>query len=175
MTLPPTNDSPGAEPVAVVSSDSPAATTQSAEAPVTNNTSTTPAKRDVKRASLWWWLLGIACVLGAELYVYGHDGWVRVCVGLQGVTDLNLMDRPKASERMHGFPICAEQSNLGMYSRSDDAARDALEVACARGASLLHGDKQACLRKENRWIRRVDKASIPPWDERLYKRLLFLD
>src|SRR5688572_17001795 len=84
---------------------------------------------DVKGASvakpkspLWWWLLGIACVLSLELFIYGHNGWVRVCVGLQGVTDLTLLDRPKHRDGMKGFPICAEQLNLGMYSRSDDAA-----------------------------------------------------
>lgn len=127
------------------------------------------------KSPLWWWLLGIACVLGIELFIYGHNGWVRVCVGLQGVTDLTLLDRPKHRDGMKGFPICAEQLNLGMYSRSQDAAQEALELACSRGAPLLHGVKQECVRKDHGWIRRVDKANIAPWDERLYRRLLFLD
>lgn len=124
---------------------------------------------------MWFWLVGIACVLAAELYIYGHDGWVRVCVGLDGVTDLSLMDRPKHADRPRGFPICAEQLNLGMYSQSDDAAREALNVACARGAALMRGDKSDCLRKEHGWVRRVDKENIPPWDSRFYRRLFFID
>lgn len=135
----------------------------------------TAAPGDKPRSPLWWWVLGIACVLGVELFIYGHNGWVRVCVGLHGVTDMTHLDRPKHRDGMKGFPICAEQLNLGMYSRSEDAAKEALELACTRGATLLHGVKQECLRKDHGWIRRVDKQHIPPWDERLYRRLLFLD
>ncbi len=128
------------------------------------------------RAAQWWpWLLGIAGILAAELYVYGHDGWVRVCVGRDGLTDLTMLDRPRPRDGVRGLPICAEQLNLGMYSRSDDAAREALDVACSRGATLLRGDKADCLRKDHGWVRRVDKKNIPPWDPRLYRRLFFLD
>src|SRR5690606_9176333 len=48
----------------------------------TQGTSTTGNK---PRSPLWWWVLGIACVLGVELFIYGHNGWVRVCVGKEGV------------------------------------------------------------------------------------------
>lgn len=150
-------------------SDATADSKEAAQAAKQDGGSTKP------RSPLWWWVLGIVCVLGAELYVYGHNGWIRVCVGMQGVTDLALLDRPRHRDGMKGFPICTEQLNLGMYSRSEDAAREALEVVCTRGATLLRGAKQDCLRKDHGWLRRVDKENIPPWDERLYRRLLFLD
>lgn len=165
----------------------PPAHTEPAEADASSSVQPEPQSKASPRASasdasaakrkspLWWWVLGIACVLGVELFVYGHNGWVRVCVGLEGVTDLTLIDRPKHRDGMKGFPICAEQLNLGMYSRSGDAAQEALEQACSRGAPLLHGIKQECLRKEHGWVRRVDKSNIMPWDERLYRRLFFLD
>jgi hypothetical protein len=135
-----------------------------------------PAESNQRKAgNMWMWLVGISCVLAAELYIYGHDGWVRVCVGLEGMTDLTLMERAKHGDGQRGFPICAEQLNLGMYSGSEEAAREALDVACARGATLLRSDKADCLRKEHGWIRRVDRETIPPWDPRLYRRLFFLD
>lgn len=135
-----------------------------------------PAKSPNRSRAAWWpWLVGIAGILAAELYVYGHDGWVRVCVGRDGLTDLTMLDRPRPHDGIRGFPICAEHLNLGMYSRSDDAAREALDVACARGATLLRGEKADCLRKDHGWLRRVDKKNIPPWDPRLYRRLFFVD
>lgn len=135
----------------------------------------TEPQRSRRRLPMSAWVAGVLAVLAGELYIYGHDGWIRVCVGREGITDLSLLEQPRTHGGSGGYPVCAEQLNLGMYSRSDEAAREALEVACVRGAALLRGDKTHCLRKERGWLRRVDKEQIPPWDSRLYRRLFFLD
>ena len=127
------------------------------------------------RSNVWLWVVGIASILALELYVYGHNGWIRVCVGQEGVTDFAALDAPRTQRRAAGFPVCMERLNLGMYSNGDEVARDALEQVCARGATLMGGDQRDCIRKEKGWIRRVDKQHVPPWDKRLYRRLLFLD
>jgi len=109
------------------------------------------------------------------LYIYGHDGWIRVCIGKEGTTDFALLDKQRTQGAARGFPICVERLNLGMYSNGDDIAREALEQVCARGATLMGGDQRECIRKEKGWSRRVDKKQILPWDRRFYRRLLFLD
>lgn len=139
------------------------------------STTTAEPQRRQPRLPLSLWVVGVLAVLAGELYIYGHDGWIRVCVGREGVTDLSLLEQPRTHGGSGGYPVCAEQLNLGMYSRSNEAAREALDVACARGAALLRGDKTDCLRKERGWLRQVDKEHVPPWDDRLYRRLFFLD
>ena len=132
-----------------------------------------PARRKWFVAS--WWALGIAALLSLELYAYGHNGLIRVCVGRKAITDLTLLDKKRDGAISSGFPFCVEQLNLGMYSRSDDVSKSALDVACGRAATLLRGDKTECLRRDKDWIRRVDKTQIAPWDPRLYKRLFFVE
>jgi hypothetical protein len=141
---------------------------------VTTTIAAEPQRRH-PRVPMSLWVAGILAVLAGELYIYGHDGWIRVCVGREGMTDLSLLDQPRAHGGNGGYPVCAEHLNLGMYSRSNETAREALEVACTRGAGLLRGDKTDCLRKERGWLRRVDKEQVPPWAPRLYRRLFFLD
>lgn len=121
------------------------------------------------------WALLILTLLAAELYAYGHNGEVRVCVGRKGLTDFTQLDKPRQGNLAAGYPFCVESLNLGMYSRSDDVAKEALDVACARASALLRGEKSECIRRDKDWIRRVDKTSIPPWDPRLYKRLFFIE
>jgi hypothetical protein len=62
-----------------------------------------------------------------------------------------------------------------MYSDSEEAARAALDEACARATTTNHVARTHCVRRENKWTRKVFKENIPPWDERLYKRLLWLE
>ena len=168
--------------------DAPAPDAPAPDAPATNATSASeadagastsaPHKQDSEkkgRATTWAWVVGIVTILAAELYVYGHDGWIRVCIGKEGKTDFTLLDKPRQPGSSGPFPICAERLNLGMYSNGDDIAREALEHACFRGATLMGGDQRDCIRKDEGWTRRVDKQHIPPWDRRLYRRLLFLD
>lgn len=190
MTQPSTNDSPSpAEATAVDSEaaaeveptpgDAATSADDTAQSSTSDKASTKagtkePEKPQSKGSNLWMWLVGIACILSIELYIYGHNGWVRVCVGIEGATKFELLDQPKGHGG-RGYPVCAEQMNLGMYSRSEDAAQESLDVACTRGATLIHGNKQDCLRKEHGWIRRVDKAQVAPWDPRLFRRMLFLD
>lgn len=190
MTEPSTNDSPspadttavGSEAASKVDSTPGDSATSAGDATKGSTADATgtkagmgaPGTPQTKGSNLWIWLVGIACILSMELYIYGHNGWVRVCVGIEGATKFELLDQPKGHGN-RGYPVCAEQMNLGMYSRSEDAAQESLDVACARGATLIHGNKQDCLRKEHGWVRRVDKEQVAPWDPRLYRRMLFLD
>lgn len=128
-----------------------------------------------KRISGFVWAALILTLLSAELYAYGHNGEVRVCVGRKGLTDFTQLDKPRNGNVAAGYPFCVESLNLGMYSRSDDVARDALDVACARASALLRGEKSECIRRDKDWIRRVDKKNVPPWDRRFYRRLFFIE
>lgn len=178
MTQPSTTDSPSPTDATSASNQSAAAGEPTASDSGASGGDKGPksAEKPQTKSSGWLvWLLGLACILSIELYIYGHNGWVRVCVGIEGATKFELLDHPKEHGGQRGYPVCAEQLNLGMYSRSEDAAQEALDVACTRGATLIHGNKQDCLRKEHGWMRRVDKAQVPPWDPRLFRRMLFLD
>lgn len=121
------------------------------------------------------WLGVVAIVFAVELFIYGHAGIIRVCVGLEGQTDFSLLNRKTADASPRSHPFCAERRNIGMYPNADEAARAALEEACQRGAVLTRGDQRACLRREKGWVRQVHKENVPPWDERVYRRLLWLD
>lgn len=122
------------------------------------------------------WVAGILVVLGVELFIYGHNGRIEVCVGLEGATDFSLIGKPRSPENFRSYPLCVERMNLGMWSSSEEQAQSALEAACSRATARGNPEaKQQCLRKENKWQRQVIKESIPPWDPRLYRRLLFLD
>lgn len=140
-----------------------------------DNATPSDAKKRRKGISGYVWAAGIVTLLVAELYAYGHNGHVRVCVGRKGITDFAQLDKPRKGNIASGYPFCVENLNLGMYSRSDDVAKEALDVACSRAATLLRGEKSECVRRDKDWIRRVDKSTIPPWDPRLYKRLFFVE
>jgi hypothetical protein len=128
-----------------------------------------------KGISPYVWAIGIFTLLAGELYAYGHNGEVRVCVGRKELTDFGQLDKPRQGNIASGYPFCVANLNLGMYSRSDDVAKEALDVACARAATLLRGEKSECLRRDKDWIRQVDKHHIAPWDARLYRRLFFIE
>jgi hypothetical protein len=124
--------------------------------------------------STWTWVVGIVALLCLELFIYGHDGHIRVCVGLQSLTDYSLLDKPRSELTVRQFPFCADRTNLGMYSSSEDAAQAALQESCNRAAVLLKRDRLECLRRENGWTRQVTRTQVPPWDRRLYRQLFWL-
>lgn len=132
-------------------------------------------KRPRKGMSAYVWAVAIFVLLAGELYIYGHNGQVRVCVGRKGLTDFGQLDKPRKGNIASGYPFCVENLNLGMYSRSDDVAKEALDLACGRAATLLRGEKSECIRRDKDWIRQVDKQTIAPWDRRLYRRLFFIE
>lgn len=139
-------------------------------------TSPTPEKDEEKRDKWFWhWVVGIIAVLCVELYIYGHNGKIEVCVGVEGVTDWSLIGKPKTPDNFAKSPKCAQRMNLGMYGDSEEAARAALDEACARATTTNHVARTDCVRRDKKWTRKVFKEHIPPWDERLYKRLLWLE
>ncbi len=123
----------------------------------------------------WLWVVGIALILSLELFIYGHNGHVRVCVGVDGVTDWALKYQPKTPDNYRKAPMCAERLNLGMYSGTQEAAEGALDEACRRATMMNRKALPDCLRREKKWTRQVDKDQVFPWDERLYKRLFWME
>lgn len=185
------NDPAASTPAGSDNATGPAATTESSNpttetpsgatdaasqsAATTESSSTSAEAKKPRKWSGYLWAAAIVVLLGAELFAYGHNGHIRVCVGRKGITDFTQLDKPRQGNAAAGFPFCVESLNLGMYSRSDDVAKEALDLACARAATLLRGEKSECLRRDKDWSRRVDKTTIPPWDPRLYRRLLFIE
>lgn len=131
--------------------------------------------RDDKDRTFWFWVAGIVLILGIELYVFGHNGEIEVCVGVEGVTDWAQKDQPRTAENFRKAPVCAQRVNLGMYPGTQEAAEAALNDACKRATMMQTGALQHCIRREKQWTRRVEKQQVPPWDPRLYRRLLWLD
>src|SRR5690606_34183699 len=65
-------------------------------------------KKEKGGAATWVWVFGIISVLTLELYIYGHAGWIRVCIGEEGTTDSALLDKQRTQGAARGFPICVE-------------------------------------------------------------------
>jgi hypothetical protein len=127
------------------------------------------------RRGFWLWVVGVAIILAVELFIYGHNGRIEVCVGVEGFTDWALKGKPRTPDNFRRAPMCAERMNLGMYSSSQDAAEAALDDACRRATRLNQNSLPACHRRDKKWTRQVTKDQVPPWDERLYKRLLWME
>ncbi len=134
------------------------------------------ADSEGRERGLLIWVAAILLILGVELFIYGHNGRVEVCVGLEGVTDFSLVGQKRSPENFRKYPKCLERMNLGMWTSSEEVAREALNTICSRLTAKLEPEfKQQCIRKEGRFDRVVVKENIPPWDPRLYRQLLFLD
>lgn len=139
---------------------------------------TAPEPSPLKKllGSTWVWVLGIFVILSVELYIYGYNGDIRVCVGVESLTDYGLRDEPRTQANAKHHPFCAERLNLGMWSSSAEQAQAALEDACSAAARVVGQERrQHCLRRDEPWTRFVEKHHVMPWDSRLYRRLLWLD
>jgi hypothetical protein len=131
-----------------------------------------PLKRD---REFWFWLAGILVVLSIEVFIYGHNGKIEVCVGKEGLTDWSLKDHARTPENFRRAPTCAHRMNLGMYEGTEEQSQAALRDACARATVTNRLAMPDCLRRDKQWERKVEKTQIAPWDERLYRRMLWLD
>jgi hypothetical protein len=124
-----------------------------------------------RRISLWW-LLPVAMVV--EFWVYGHNGYIDVCVGKEGHTDFTLKDQARTDENRWKFPRCERRTNLGLRSHYDERVEEATKVAC-RGATLFRfqGEAKACEAGESGWTREVTSRFTPPWDPAYYEHLFW--
>lgn len=139
-----------------------------------SKTATAPRKETWTNTLLW--LAGILVVLGIELYIYGHDGYIQVCVGIDQITKFEIRHEVKTKANAKYHPFCAERLNLGMWGSSDEHAKAALEQACHAAARVVGMErKQNCLRNDEPWKRFVVTEQVMPWDPRLYRRLLWLE
>lgn len=122
------------------------------------------------------WALGILVLLGIEIYVYGHNGDIEVCVGIDKLTDYTIRAETRTKANATKHPFCAKRVNLGMWSKGDELADAALKEACGAASRVVGAEhRQKCIRRDDPWTRFVEKKQIPPWDPRLYRRLLWLD
>jgi hypothetical protein len=96
-------------------------------------------------------------------------------VGIEGVTQWELKDQPKAPETYRKGPICSKRMNLGMYEGNDEQSQTALREACSRATVSNRDALPDCIRRDKKWARQVYKKQIPPWDKRFYRRLLWID
>lgn len=130
---------------------------------------TTRASR--RRISLWW-LLPAAMVV--EFWVYGHNGYIDVCVGKEGQTDFTLEGEARTDENRWKFPRCESRTNLGLRSHFDERVDEATKVAC-RGATLFRfqGEAKQCEAGEAGWKREVKSRFCPPWDPAYYEHLFW--
>jgi hypothetical protein len=134
-----------------------------------------PAKRETWSNTLVW-ALGIVAVLGVELYIYGHDGDIQVCVGIEQLTDYSIRAEARTKANATKHPFCAKRLNLGRWSSSEKLSEEALKEACGAASRVVGAEhRQKCLRRDEPWSRFVETKHIPPWDARLYRRLLWLD
>jgi hypothetical protein len=130
---------------------------------------------DENDGALLPWVVGILVILAVELFIYGHDGRIEVCVGIKDRTDFSLAGQPRTKENARKIPACAERMNLGMWGSSEARGKEALEQACKKATRFQAQQTTACLRNDGNWTRKVREEQIMPWDPRLYRRLLFLD
>jgi hypothetical protein len=122
------------------------------------------------------WIGVIVLALGIELFIYGHDGRIQVCVGIDKLTDYAIRNEPRTKENAVKHPFCAERLNLGMWSSSEKHSKAALTEACSAAARVVGAEhRQKCLRRDEPWTRFVETEHIMPWDSRLYRRLFWLD
>jgi hypothetical protein len=137
--------------------------------------SAAPRKRETWTNTLLW-ALGILVVLGVEMYIYGHDGDIEVCVGIDKLTDYSIRTEPRSKANASKHPFCAKRVNLGMWNNGEELAEAALKEACGAASRVVGAEhRQKCLRRDDPWSRFVEKQHIAPWDPRLYRRLLWLD
>jgi len=125
-----------------------------------------------KKSSKIWWLLPIAVIV--EFWIYGHNGYLDVCVGKEGQTDFALAGAERTDDNRWKFPRCETELNLGLRSEYDDKVAAATKVAC-RGATLFRnrGEAAQCERQEDGWQRQVDARFCPPWDPNYYEHLFW--
>jgi hypothetical protein len=142
---------------------------RAAEPTATRPAAPDPAKR--RRISLWW-LLPAAMVV--EFWVYGHNGYIDVCVGKEGHTDFTLEGEARTDENRWKFPRCESRTNLGLRSHFDERVEEATKVAC-RGATLFRfqGEAKQCEAGEGGWKRQVKSRFCPPWDPAYYEHLFW--
>lgn len=136
----------------------------------------TPAGEPRRDRSTLYWALGVVALLCVELYFYGRNGMIQVCVAKEGVHDFALVGQMRTDENRWKFPYCEERVNLGLRSDFDELARGAVKNACRR-ATLLHFQKEtdACVALEKHWRRKVITRQVMPWERSFYRRLLWLD
>ncbi|HEX2735658.1 MAG TPA: hypothetical protein VHM70_28860 [Polyangiaceae bacterium] len=169
-------DTSAAEPPPTSSEEQPTSATASAGEANESGGSTKESDRvKPRRDNFWLWALGILLLLSIELLVYGHNGQIEVCVGIDGVTDFSLKHQARTKETARKMPQCASRLNLGMYDKTEEQALEALTDACGRATMVNKGEIDNCLHRNNKWTRDVTKTQIAPWDRRLYRRILWLE
>jgi hypothetical protein len=161
-----------ADPATDDEGDAPADDAPAAEAPAAEAPDAAAAPPTKRRRLSWWWLLPAAMVV--EFYVYGHNGYIDVCVGKEGETDFSLVGQARTDDNRWKFPRCEQRTNLGLRSTYDDKVADAVKIGCRQATLFRHqGESKACEAAQEGWVHRVDTSFCPPWDPNYYQHLFW--
>ena len=109
-----------------------------------------------------------------EFWVYGHNGYIDVCVGKDGQTDFSLIGKERTDDNRWKFPRCETRLNLGLRGAFDSEVDEGSKLAC-RGATLFknRGQSKQCETQREGWTRQVDGRFCPPWDPNYYEHLFW--
>ena len=121
------------------------------------------------------WIVLLA--LGAfELWLFGRQGHIEVCVAKEGVHDFALLGQPRTDQNTRRYPTCEKRLNVGITSRYVEALEDAQIHACRRANILRPRAKEdtiLCVIKEDNWKHQTTLEHCPPWHDHYYKRLFW--
>lgn len=129
-------------------------------------------RRERRKTAIWMAVIGV--LLTVELYVFGKNGYIDVCVGRDGVTDFGLVGKSATPETGSKAPLCERRHNLGMRSHYDEELKTGLRQACQR-ANAVFGthDVTGCIHGKDRWAHWITSEQVPPWHEAFYKQMLW--
>lgn len=132
-----------------------------------------PASAPRRSASRLVWLAILAFGL-TELWLFGRNGDLRVCVVRAGEHDLALVDTPRTDENTRRYPSCERRQNVGLRSHYAERVEDAMIHACRR-ATILRGRQATldCALKRDGWEHHVEGRWVAPWEPAYYQRLFW--
>lgn len=120
------------------------------------------------------WVAAIGLLLTIELYLFGRNGYIDVCIGRDGITDFGLVGEPVTQETSRKAPLCQRRHNLGMQSRYDEELKAGLRQACQRAnATFGTRDVMSCINGKDPWAHWIASEQVPPWHEAFYKQMLW--
>lgn len=130
-------------------------------------------KGDKRGSGGRWWVV-LLVILVVEMYVYGRNAEIEVCVGKEGAHDFSLVGTERTDENRWKFPRCEARLNLGLRSHFDEQVDQAVLEAC-RGATMFRnrGEGKACVEGTDGWQHRIDTHYVWPWDSRFYEHLFW--
>lgn len=132
-----------------------------------------PETRRRERRSNLIWFGSIFVILCIELYIFGKNGLINVCVG-RPYTDFSLIGAQVTPQNRLKMPTCELRFNIGMSNKYDETVKQAHLAACQR-ATLRQGIKgrTQCLSTSEGWRKYIVVEQAYPWQKPFYERLFW--